>query len=244
MILSRLAEAARTQNWFTVVVEIIVVVVGIFIGLQADDWNQRRLDRNDEQVFLNRLHEELLDAISVRAFLRDRRIEDWNGLRSGLDSVFQFDDRDSLTDIECRAIFNSHIKSANIAELPSFRTLLATGRLHIISDEELRAMFVQFSQRRETIERFVDLDSVQLSSGFPELFDIKPFVNTAEDRNDLDVSVTCNLDAMRQTPKFLMKFYENADLYDSYIVSGLLPIVETVHSLHELLDRNLELNHD
>ena len=37
MILRRLAEAIRDQSWFTVVLEIMIVVIGILAGLQVDD---------------------------------------------------------------------------------------------------------------------------------------------------------------------------------------------------------------
>lgn len=45
MILRKLADAIAAQNWFTVVLEVLIVVVGIFIGLQVDDWNEIRKDR-------------------------------------------------------------------------------------------------------------------------------------------------------------------------------------------------------
>ena len=38
MILRKMADAIRGQNWFTVVLEILIVVIGIFIALQVDDW--------------------------------------------------------------------------------------------------------------------------------------------------------------------------------------------------------------
>lgn len=75
MILRRLADAVRQQNWFTVVLEISIVVAGIFIGLQVDDWNNIRKDRQDEQHYLNRLHDEILNAEKLSARLLDRRIE-------------------------------------------------------------------------------------------------------------------------------------------------------------------------
>ncbi len=55
MILRRLATALREQNWFTVALEILIVVVGIFVGLQADQWNQSRKDRLVEQQYITSL---------------------------------------------------------------------------------------------------------------------------------------------------------------------------------------------
>ena len=52
MILSRIATELRNQNWITVVLELIVVVVGIFLGLQADAWQEARADRLREHFHL------------------------------------------------------------------------------------------------------------------------------------------------------------------------------------------------
>ena len=43
MILRRIAEAFRRQDWFTVFVETMIVVVGVFVGLQVDNWNAARV---------------------------------------------------------------------------------------------------------------------------------------------------------------------------------------------------------
>ena len=40
MTLRRLADAFRDQSWFTVALEIMIVVIGIFIGLQVDGWGE------------------------------------------------------------------------------------------------------------------------------------------------------------------------------------------------------------
>ena len=55
MILRRMADAIYEQNWFTVVLEVLIVVVGIFIGLQVDDWNEARKESALEAVYLQRL---------------------------------------------------------------------------------------------------------------------------------------------------------------------------------------------
>lgn len=55
MILKKLAAAISDQNWFSVALEILIVVVGIFIGLQLDDWSSSRQDRREERAYLERL---------------------------------------------------------------------------------------------------------------------------------------------------------------------------------------------
>ena len=55
MILRRLADAIRDQSWFTVALEIMIVVIGIFIGLQVDGWNEWRKERSAERDYLERL---------------------------------------------------------------------------------------------------------------------------------------------------------------------------------------------
>jgi hypothetical protein len=80
MILRKLAEAIRKQNWFTVVLEILIVVIGIFLGLQANDWNQARQDRALELHYLARLQADLgndlerLDESDYYARLRTRQV--------------------------------------------------------------------------------------------------------------------------------------------------------------------------
>ena len=68
LILRRLSEAIVKQNWTTVTVEVLVVIVGIFIGLQVDDWNQARKDGNDELRFLERLGQAVRDDASGKDY--------------------------------------------------------------------------------------------------------------------------------------------------------------------------------
>lgn len=50
MIIKRIAEGIRNQDWFVVGVEVVIVVVGIFIGLQVTEWNQER-KQNEESIY-------------------------------------------------------------------------------------------------------------------------------------------------------------------------------------------------
>lgn len=89
MITRRLAESLREQNWVTIVIEVLVVVVGIFLGLQVDDWNEARKDRIEERAYLERLltdfatHREVL-SFSIR--LTDIRLRQIDMLEAAVRS--------------------------------------------------------------------------------------------------------------------------------------------------------------
>jgi len=65
MILRRLAAAIRRQDWFTVLVETMIVVLGVFIGLQVNNWNEARLQRSAERAFLAQLRGEIAESARV-----------------------------------------------------------------------------------------------------------------------------------------------------------------------------------
>lgn len=55
MIVRRMVAAARRQDWFVIAIELMIVALGIVIGLEVDDWNQARTDREREAAYLDRL---------------------------------------------------------------------------------------------------------------------------------------------------------------------------------------------
>lgn len=55
MILRRIAEAFRRQDWFTVFVETMIVVLGVFLGLQVNNWNAARANARLGRDYVERL---------------------------------------------------------------------------------------------------------------------------------------------------------------------------------------------
>ena len=48
MILRRITEHVKAQNWFAVAIDFLIVVVGVFIGLQVQEWSKHREERQRE----------------------------------------------------------------------------------------------------------------------------------------------------------------------------------------------------
>ncbi|WP_420434214.1 hypothetical protein [Hyphobacterium sp.] len=55
MILARLSRAIRTQNWFAVVLEFVIVIAGVVIGFQITAWNAERGRHQAEREVLDQI---------------------------------------------------------------------------------------------------------------------------------------------------------------------------------------------
>lgn len=153
MILRRLAKGIREQNWSTVVVEVLIVVIGIFVGLQVDDWNDDRKERAAEQRYLERLAVEIAENRDGAA----SRAESHENRARILEALFHYasDSRAEPPDMEdvSRALCRWHI-------LPSFRLrtgtydeLVATGNLGLIRSEQLRNLLLESQSEHELVRQ-------------------------------------------------------------------------------------------
>ena len=70
MVLRRIREHVATHNWFAVLVDLAIVIIGVFIGIQVSNWNAARLDRNQHHHYRERL---ISDLRSNEADMRQRQ---------------------------------------------------------------------------------------------------------------------------------------------------------------------------
>ena len=147
MILSRLADAIRGQNWFTVALEILIVVVGIFVGLQVNDWNEARIDQGLETRYLERLHADLLTDLGRM----DRAVDVANIRMQQVELLL-----DGVADPEGAASQpNQFIEAVEKAAWGSYRPLtpnayselVSTGRTTLIRSESIRDALTKYYAR-------------------------------------------------------------------------------------------------
>ena len=51
MAIRRFRDHVADQNWFAVLIDIGIVVIGVFIGLQANNWNAARIERGEAEAY-------------------------------------------------------------------------------------------------------------------------------------------------------------------------------------------------
>lgn len=70
MIVRRIREHASRQDWIAVGIDLVIAILGVFIGIQVSNWNQGRLDRQQGHEYRLRLIDDLR---ANETDLRDRR---------------------------------------------------------------------------------------------------------------------------------------------------------------------------
>ena len=71
-IVGRLAQALREQNWFAFALEVAIVVTGVFLGMQANIWNEQRKVDERFRLGIRELYPEILAAAFLEESLEDK----------------------------------------------------------------------------------------------------------------------------------------------------------------------------
>ncbi len=159
MILRRISKGIRQQDWLTVVVEVLIVVVGIFVALQVDDWNNARKDRALEQEYLERLHADMVGSLADQ-----RAYENWDEERIATQDIVLKALRAGVLAEEDRPAFDRGLMLlAYFTPLrqrwTTVEELRSTGNLDILQDLELRDLIglteANFKRHNELMARAV-----------------------------------------------------------------------------------------
>ncbi|MFN0023868.1 MAG: hypothetical protein ACKVS5_08210 [Parvularculaceae bacterium] len=137
MILRRITEHVKAQNWFAVAIDFIIVVVGVFIGIQVSNWNSAQRDKVLALDYIDRLAadieiERALLARALNYFGKARRhavtaLAAFDGPADALDEKF-------LIDLyQASQVWFVSFNRGTYDELQS------TGRIALIGDPDLRA---------------------------------------------------------------------------------------------------------
>jgi hypothetical protein len=210
MLLRRVMKHVEDQNWFAVGTDLLIVVVGVFIGIQVANWNDERRDRVAEAIYLDRLAREIAE-ISPEARISQEMV---HGRHQRIAEVRDFlasgEGRDALGGEHCAALGTSHIYSGTIFYPPTIKELIATGRIVLIRDDAIRTAILSFDQTNAELSQLrtdIQIDRLPLTRAYPHLIDSG--LSSWED-------ATCDFSAMARDPAFRNDFTDNMRRYEAY----------------------------
>jgi len=142
MILRSVTKHIKDQNWFAVALDLVIVVFGVFMGIQVSNWNQNLENERIANKYLERLEDDLQfekanyqnTASYFKSVLSyaNSALEAYNKSANQLTVNFLID----------------HYQASQTLEIPTRRAtydeLLATGRIGLISNEKIRIVISNF----------------------------------------------------------------------------------------------------
>ncbi|WP_340694163.1 DUF6090 family protein [Hyphomonas sp.] len=183
MILRRLSNAFRKQDWFTVVVETLIVVLGVFIGLQVNNWNEARTEQARVVSYLDRLASDLRSDVTMyeRNFaFKTRAVAEG---RLAL-AYTQQPNRDAPPfEIVRSFMLASHALTLPVADA-TYSEMISTGDIRLLRDPELQqglASYYSNVDLNDIVEEFPEYR--QTVRGIIPL-DVQDYINAACYRSD------------------------------------------------------------
>ena len=155
MILRRFMQHVKEQNWFAVGLDVIVVIVGIFLGMQVQQWYEQR----EENIRSKAVVARIVDDLELDSRLLQHRKSFWSDvLNYSLEAEQWFLDSSEnkpYTWSELLVLLHATQAAQLYRTELTFDELKSSGELHLIRDSVLRndlARYYSFFERtnRET----------------------------------------------------------------------------------------------
>lgn len=154
MILRKLSQSFKEQNWLAIWVEFVLLVIGVFLGIQVANWNETQQDYRREAEYIERLNRDfkVIDArlnensvlwgdistatLNVLGDLRSHQNGNWKRPKSEM-----------LRDLNI--ISNSRIPAPRAA---TYVELLSAGQLGLVRDSKLRDALLEYDMQVGYVE--------------------------------------------------------------------------------------------
>ena len=219
MIFRRVKAHIEKENWFAVFIDFLIVVVGVFIGIQVANWNEGQQNRTEEKELLLRLHQEVrdLNIIHHKEKLdyeaRGKVLENLNPVLFSQQAIRP------LSELECLRIVGSHVYRKPSDNLPVLDELLTTGRFDIFKDQAIKqklSKYLLFRERQRGNHNERTNELFRLYSLHPDL--ISASLETKDNNSDgfefltgdkYQWAMKCDVEKMRNNAKFLNEYFDN-----------------------------------
>jgi hypothetical protein len=209
MILRRITEHVRTQNWFAVGLDFGIVVIGVFVGIQVSNWNQERVGAAQQQRYLERLESDFT-AIKQRI---DGHFATFERVIGGADYLLELvriaeeDFRSVEIDEQRLEDALSHLTQTRIppGRSATYVEMLSASQLSAVGNSSLRDKLAEYD-RMADIHLEVFRSAVAVNSAQIPIVYRHYKVATALDEGALSgiklEVLSYDLEAMRNDPQF------------------------------------------
>ena len=92
MLLRRVVDHVKSQNWTAIALDFLIVIGGVFIGVQLSNWNEVRQSQKDYEDALARYHAELKTNLTTLDTVEGNVVDALRIVGAGIDALQTCDD--------------------------------------------------------------------------------------------------------------------------------------------------------
>lgn len=235
MILRKLSNDISSANWSAVLIELLIIVVGVYGAFQVERWGEDRREGREERVLLEQLHNEIELAYPAMEaqFLENRDLVTRG--QEVVNILMQPVGSGELNDEQCDVIFSISILRREPLTLITLDEMVSSGKHSQLDDRELRALLFTLKSKMHAMEVFSHLIRPQqniLMDMYPEL--MPRGIDGSGER-----FINCNADGMRTSQAFINHLMSNLGRNGGLSASKGREF-KALQRLHEKLDEVLE----
>jgi len=144
MILRRVTAHVKAQNWFAVALDFLIVVVGVFVGIEMANWNQARQDRQEERRYYGQLLVDL--RADLETLEQAQRRADWHDEAAQLviDRLGGKAPPQASLGRMAKAIHRAGFIYIPHASRGTYDELISTGNLGLLRNSPLKTRIAQY----------------------------------------------------------------------------------------------------
>jgi len=210
MILRRVMAHFQKQEWAAIVIDFVIVVVGVFIGIEVQQWADAQRQGRLERAYTERLQTEVLNLMATRAPLVEARNRFNAGLASTTQTLFGAEPR-ALSHFECQSVAYSYAISNPTDDLAALIELQSTGQLSVFSNprvsEALGAFLLVRARARDSLAG-ITRNQLNLHLRHPDLVQVTA-PSDPSTSSYASGSFRCDLGGMRASQQFLNDYELN-----------------------------------
>jgi len=206
-----LVERIRTGNWGSFLAEIVIVMVGVFLGLQVDTWNDARKASLEERYYIDRLLDELDESVTRLDKSIANGYQIVNATRRAQQAI-----RASNIDVEHPEKFIADFLSVNwMVEVDivdgAIEELRSTGRLGVIGNTQIREALSRYYRTLESARSQEEISNQGWILALDDIYRRVDVVMEFGQADRVDVS-SLNGDLQVARGLFLASLYEASQL--------------------------------
>jgi len=165
MILRRVIVHFRRQEWAAIMLEFVIVVVGVFVGLQVDNWNQERVESQREASYLAALKDDF--GVVIEELESD--IAGYESIASSMTLLIE-QSRKAVPDASLDQLNEAARQIIAMQGTPivsaTYSNLTGSGDLAIIKSQALKNKMSAFFARAQVVALVANTHEMQLVNIF------------------------------------------------------------------------------